>query len=177
MPPGPRGTSGGVRAETVTAIAATVTAIAALFVAVWDNVQTREYNRVSVQPHLVLEFSKHQGDDANEGRLVLRNEGIGPAVIDRIAIELAGPDGARNEYSSWNEARDAIRRDTLLVTGYSDLREGTVLGIERAMDLLEVEQIEPAAGDRVQALINRMSVRIVYSSVWGETYEAGWPEP
>ena len=176
MRPPARGSAGAVRAETVTAIAATVTAIAALFVAVWDNVQTREYNRVSVQPHLVLEFAKYQGDRGNEGRLVLRNEGIGPAVIEAVTIRLASG-GGPIEFASWNEARDEIRRDTLLVTGYSDLLVGTVLGIERSMDLLEVEQLDEASSDRVQALIERLAVRVSYASIWGETYEAGWPEP
>ena len=106
--------SGAVRAETVTAIAATVTAVAALSIAVWDNVQTRSYNRVSVQPHLVIEFAKHQGPTGDSGTLVLRNEGIGPAQIEGITIQLVDREGTARSYGSWNEARSAIRAENLL---------------------------------------------------------------
>lgn len=168
--------SGTVRAETVTAIAATVTAVAALSIAVWDNIQTRSYNRVSVQPHLVIEFAKHQGPTGDSGTLVLRNEGIGPAQIEGITIQLVDREGTPRSYGSWNEARSAIRAENLLVTGYTDLTDSSVLGIERTMELLSV-QSEPEGGseDPVQSLINRLSVTIRYTSVWDAPYQTTWP--
>ena len=170
-------TSGAVRAETVTAIAATVTAVAALSVAVWDNIQTRSYNRVSVQPHLVLEFSKQQAPSLDSGRLVLRNEGIGPALITSVTIQVEDSVGGVQSFESWNEARGAIHTGPLVVSGYSDLTDASAIGIERTIELLNVraETVEDPVTDPIQSLIDRLSVTVQYTSVWGSPYETRWP--
>ncbi|MFW6084068.1 MAG: hypothetical protein ACODAA_02540 [Gemmatimonadota bacterium] len=73
-------------ADAVAAIAATVTAVAALVVAVRDSVQSRAYDRVSVQPILVIDARRATSDATDEGEFVVSNQGVGPAVIRNVRI-------------------------------------------------------------------------------------------
>ncbi len=74
----------------VTAIASIFIAIIALFFSVWQGLQTRKHNKLSVRP--LLKFYPRQSDDSQNGhyRLALVNCGIGPAVIKNVKLLFDG---------------------------------------------------------------------------------------
>lgn len=167
-----------LRADTVTAIAATITAVAALVVTVWDNVQTREYNRLSVVPKLTLVVQRTGADDA---MIKLRNDGVGPAILRRVEIRLVGPDGAETTYASFASAHAELEGYGVQVTGYWDFDAGDALGVDRELTVLKFRSrgLEPLSSDPVQSLINGLSARLSYASIYGDSQEAllNWSVP
>jgi hypothetical protein len=149
-----------LRADTITAIAATITAVAALVVTVWDNVQTREYNRLSVVPKLTLVVQRTGAENAV---INLRNDGVGPAIMRKIEIRLVSPEGVKTSYASFANAHAALEDHGVQVTGYWDFDGG----------------LESASSDPVQSLINGLSARISYESIYGDPQEAllNWSVP
>lgn len=166
--------------ESVTALGAVFTAFVALAVGVWDNVESRRHNRLSVVPHVSLTttLNTSQTDSAHVGLLTVRNEGVGPAIIRSVRIRVRDDDYRDQEFETWGEARGAIERILdVKVTGRAELEDGSVLGTGRQLDLVTVETTGPIPRVRVGdghpfgRLLMRLSVQIHYESVYGDRYE------
>jgi hypothetical protein len=165
-------------ADRITAIAATITAVAALVVTVWDNVQTREHNRLSVVPKLTLVVERSGAQDAV---INLRNDGVGPAILRHVEIRVTSPDGVETSYASFADAHAAFEAHGVQVTGFWDFDSGDALGVDREQVVLKFRSrgLESASSDAVQDLIDALSVRLTYESVYGDPQEAhlNWSEP
>lgn len=74
--------------EVVAALASAIIALCALFLTIWQARQTQRHNKLSVTPFLTTwstqEFTSHHY------RVLLLNNGIGPALIRSFAIEVDG---------------------------------------------------------------------------------------
>lgn len=151
----------------MTAIAATIAALAAVGVAVWDNVQQRRFNRLSVVPRLDYSVQKA---GSTEGSVVLGNEGIGPAEIRSVEIAFCDAEEART-FGSWNEARPGFGAYGLSLTGYSDLRDEDIVGTGRSFEWVRFEvRGEAPGGDPVQRVIDALAFRIEYASIYDDAF-------
>lgn len=166
--------------ESVTALGAVCTAFVALAVGVWDNVESRRHNRLSVIPHLSLTTTLNttQTDSAHVGLLTVRNEGVGPAIIRSLRVRVREDHQPEQEFDSWGEARETIERILdVKVTGRAEVADGTVLGTGRRLDLVTVEttgaipRVGVGEGHPFDRLLERLSVHIHYESVYGDQYE------
>lgn len=164
-----------IRAETVTAIAATFTAMAALAIAVWDNVQTREHNRLSIAPRLTIDMSREN----SVTRLTVRNDGIGPALVDRMIIRFEDS-GRTTETETWEEVGAAVAAAGHSFQSSWLFTPGDAIGIDRSFTLLAVVEDSGGGDGRVTTsqLIGRIGILIEYGSIYGETWTAryNWPE-
>ncbi len=177
----------GVSAERVTAVAAIATALVALAVGIWDNVQTRQHNRLSVIPHLVFVAELGDVDDSGStadiepregGTLSLRNEGVGPAVVDSVSVHVLGPDSTRHTYPSLPEAEEPLEtwHPGVEILGTTEIGSGSVIASGRDVPLLRfaVEEVvlpDTLAGegtDLAVALLERLSMVVHYHSVYGD---------
>lgn len=180
---------GGVSAETVTAVAAIATAVVALAVGVWDNIQTRQHNRLSVIPHLVFvaefgavdeEEGVLEGGSREGATLTLRNEGVGPAVVDSVSVHLLGPDSTRREYATLPEATGPLERTEpgVQILGTTDIGSGSVIAPGREIPLLRFAVDEAAVADTLAgdgtdlafAVLDRLTMVVHYHSVYGDAY-------
>ncbi len=164
-------------AGTVAATAATITAVAALFVAVWENVQSREYNQLSVRPYLMIEASRTTTGDLDLGQLQLTNQGVGPAVIKSLQLRLAD-DPNSGVYENWGDVASLLREQGVRVTGWTDLSPGRPIGVDRELLLLGFEQDVvdgTLQGPSVQDVIEQLHIDIEYEAVYGDAFETGWP--
>ena len=147
----------------------------ALAVGVWENVQMRAHNRLSVTPHLALtaEFHNADADSVGQGIIRVSNEGVGPAVIDRIDVLVTGDDGTQQQFATWGDAR--LLLEDLLDANLArrvELGDGVMLGVDRSHDLAIFEKSLEADESLFPALLDRLDLRISYHSVYGEPYEA-----
>jgi len=173
MPPPRRdGTGRSNRAGTVAAAAATLTAIVAVVIAIWDNVQTRRHNRLSVLPYVVIERVQQDSFGVGRGLITASNEGVGPAILGSLEIRLSLPGGRDTTLNSWAEAAPLIQQEGVQVRGYAEIDSGQALGVQRSDVLLRVQSEPPNAVARIQALFDRLHVRLRYSSVYGDASEA-----
>lgn len=159
--------TGRLSSSNVTAIAATIAALAAVAVSVWDNVQQRRFNQLSVIPRLDYTIQK---SGSVEGAVALSNEGIGPAEIRSVEIAFCDADDT-GAFGSWNQARSRFDAYGLRLTGYSDLKDDDLVGSERSFEWVRFESPDDAPeGDPVQHLIDRLAFRIEYASIYDDTF-------
>lgn len=163
-----------IRADTVTAVAATFTAMAALAIAVWDNVQTREHNRLSVAPRLTIDMSQQNAST----RITVRNDGIGPALVRRMDIRFEGDDGVSLN-QTWGEVAAAFSEAGHSVNASWQFADGDAIGVDGGFTLFGVTRASEAPTSAlVEDLIDRLGVRIEYESIYGDSWTSvyNWPE-
>jgi len=74
--------------DRVTAIATVIIAVTALVVSIWQGIETRKHNRLSVRPHLVF-FTDFSSQDSELG-IFIKNNGVGLAYIKNVEISVNG---------------------------------------------------------------------------------------
>jgi len=74
-------------AQTITAICAVVVAGASLFVSIWTSTATRRRHRLSVRPHLRLDYIPSLDQTA---KVTLVNNGLGTAIIGAVTVCVDG---------------------------------------------------------------------------------------
>ena len=164
--------SGANRASAIAAGAATFTAIVAVVIALWDNVQTRKHNRLTVQPYIVIQRVQHDSSGIGRGEIMLSNEGVGPAILRGLEIRLQLEDGRDTVMTSWGTAAPLIQRRGLLIRGWMEIDSGSALGVQRNGLLLRVQSEGDSASTRIQNLFDALQVRLRYGSVYGDPAEA-----
>jgi hypothetical protein len=163
-------------AATITASAATVTAVVAVLIALWDNVQTRSHNRLSVMPYVVLERTQHDSAGVARGTIEMSNEGVGPAILQRMEIRLADPTGRDTALETWSGAVPILGRYGLRVRGWMEIDSGSALGVQRSAALLRVEAEGDSGRARLQTFLDRARIRLHYNSIYGERQTATFGE-
>ena len=68
--------------DDIPAIASGFIALLALFTTMYQSHLSRKHNRLSVKPHIAL----HSEEDGNTFKIIIRNDGLGPAKIDTLEI-------------------------------------------------------------------------------------------
>lgn len=153
--------------ETVTAIAAVVTALIALAVGVWDNVQTRRHNRLSVVPQLVyrVELSDEQ---PGEMAVWLVNEGIGPALVESIDVRFEGDEPAP---TVWAATVERLAEMGYAVTR-TETRTGFMMGAGREVPVLRFEPLPGADSLSARRVLDGLALESPYASVYGDGFVA-----
>jgi hypothetical protein len=160
-----------LRADTVTAAAAVLVAVAALFVTIWDGIQTRQHNRLTVMPKLSLNLDLESASNRLRATLTLTNNGLGPALFEASAIRFRGARRGDGFYTSWLAFKDSLMAPGLNVTRALDLARDEAIALGRAYVLLAVEADSTTPPDAMYALFENLAVRIRYRSVYGDLQE------
>lgn len=153
---------------------AIITATIALGVGVWENVQMREHNRLSVTPHLQLtaEFRTVEADSVDQGIIRVTNEGVGPAVIDRVEVVVTGPDGEKRHFETWGEARTLLEElYGVALARRVEIGPDVMFGADRTHELAIFEKPTTAETPLFPSLLEHVDLRIAYHSVYGEPFE------
>ncbi|HEX5726542.1 MAG TPA: hypothetical protein VFX98_13795 [Longimicrobiaceae bacterium] len=166
----PRG--GGNLGSTVTAAAATFTAVVALAIALWDNVQTRKHNRLSVLPYVVLQRSHYDSSGLIRGELAMSNEGVGPAILQGLEIGLPTEAGRDTVFTTWGDASPLIRRYGAEIRGWAEVDSGVALGVQRNSMLLRLQAEGDSGAIRINRLLDALRLRLRYASIYGQHAEA-----
>src|SRR5688572_25280527 len=82
---------------TVTAMSAVFIALLALTVTIWQAALTRRHNRLSVRPHLRIDWLVSDEGTDEKVSVVLSNNGLGPAIIKRFQWKIDGKPLARSK--------------------------------------------------------------------------------
>ena len=74
--------------QVISGISTTVIALCALALSIWQGMQTRKHNRLSVMPHLTTKTDR----DVEKGFYSIKviNNGIGPALIEEFLVKVDG---------------------------------------------------------------------------------------
>lgn len=151
--------------EAAAAIAATVIALIALGVSLWQGHLSKQHNRLSVTPHLRIDWHIEDGAPL---RICLRNAGIGPATIRQVAIRANGTTYTNAEPLCVENALAALGIDALNQRVYTP-DPGEFMAVNEEYRLIEFvhPHRDTALTNRAIAALRR-AITVRYESVYGE---------
>lgn len=155
--------------ETAISLSAAVIALCALFVTIWQGVQNRRHNRLSMRPLLHFDFLAKDGIVS----ISLKNTGVGPAVIKKFTVELDGKELYGNEYELLKTIIEEFEIEHLGGELYRPGDTGQGLPVNGTYELLRVDNIEVDSPQYFELMneISRVVFRINYESVYEEKFE------
>ncbi len=156
--------------EKWTAVATVVMAVCALVTSLWQGYTMQQHNKLSLRPYLEFEVNTDPVD-AEHTRLLMyvNNNGLGPAEVTSLKIRL---------------------NDTVLTNAHQvwpalgvDLSKGCfgAGNVGRFYKVDDKQMVIRAADDpcvlnktQLNALLNNISIKLEYRSLYGETFTATW---
>lgn len=153
--------------DTIIAMSAVIIALASLFISVWSTIETRKHNRLSVTPHLKIDYFHKPSEPI---KVILSNNGIGTALINEFLVLLDGASLSNIEAAGLSEA---LPRAGLVGTFYAYTPSGSdALSVGEQVILLlfdtDVPQIEERK--KIMACLSRITFKIHYESMYGDKF-------
>lgn len=148
-----------------------ITAVAAIALGVWDSAQNRRHNRLSVAPYLVCDYSMTATPKATTFIVILSNEGIGPAIIRSVQIQLPEALGG-GSFDEWGPVVAALRARGVDVQNYWNFEADEALGVQKQQELLRAIVAQNNATERMMQDLGSIRVAVKYASVYGDVREA-----
>jgi hypothetical protein len=165
--------------DTVVAISAVVIAVCALAVSIWQGVQNRRHNRLTVRPHVTLAHGLNYFEPIT---VRFSNAGVGPAWVKSFDLRVDGksihpgtPAGLAAAIAQI--ATGDLEYTVTMPTVGEAIRVGETLTFLRFND----SHRTPGLHDRIVEALHRLEPRLRYTSVYGEEFEviqmseADWP--
>src|SRR5687768_12441817 len=155
-----------MRASTI----ATITAVAAIALGIIDSIQTREHNRLSVAPYLVIDYSVAGQRDQTLLIFSVSNEGVGTAIIKSMKVTLPRELGG-GSYPDWTRAVETLRERGVEVQSYWHYEGGEALGVQRGRELMRMALTSDST-KALQPILEKIDIEIVYRSIYHEEFNA-----
>ncbi len=163
------------------AIAAGLSAVAALVsigIAVWQTRVARNHNKNSVRPILVFHTDRAYAAGGMTLTVTVHNKGVGPALIRKTAVFLAGV-----PFDTVESAHDVVPRLVVkLFSGYtphtvkrwSYPNQHVVLSANEVLVLAEVQLVTMTEADyaKWESEQKPMVMLITYESIYGDEFVA-----
>lgn len=108
-------------------------AILALFVSIYEGYEIRKHNRLSLKPY--LDSSKYI-HERNVFKIELRNEGLGPAIVEDFTIYANG-----KQVSSWNKAMQEINMKQF--SQLTNLKKGDIISQGELLTMVKIDTVLP----------------------------------
>ena len=137
-------------------------ALLSMTITVWEGLEFRAHNRLSVKPFLMLDRNiantTNQAGQIIERECTLRlsNRGLGPAVIQSVVIEVAG-----RSFATWEEAFIAAGSDQKITSRFT-FDPGDVIDADYENDLVTLVY--------ERGKTDQLILRIDYSSIYEEDF-------
>jgi len=168
--------------EVLVSLTAMVTAVAAVVVAVvqtelmeQEALMEREHQRLSVMPRVFVYTGSHIGSDEGKFWVGFVNQGIGPAVLERLSVKLGN-----TETHDWNrviaegtDGRVQISGPDRNVNGVisSDVTPGMVIPAGERLEPLRLETT-PELAAILRDFSDSIEVSVCYCSLYRECWHA-----
>lgn len=151
--------------ESAAAVAAAAIGLLALGVSLWQGWVARRHNRLSVTPHLRIDWYIEADSPL---RICLRNAGIGPAVIREVAITTGGTTFTNAQPLCFENALEALGIDALNERVYTP-DPGEFMAVDEEYRLIEfVHPVQDPALALTAIDGLRRAITVRYTSVYGE---------
>jgi hypothetical protein len=166
-------------ADRIVSVSAIVVSLATLLMILYQTILTREEQHVSVMPSLRIGYGFSDTLDVINERIWLKNDGLGPAFIEKIII-IDSTGSYEEDFFSYfkriNRNRNSIRitrlpngtiipknDGTILYSKYSDSSSTVILSnyFEMPYEILRMPTSNP----------NKAVVEIYYKSVYGDRWK------
>jgi hypothetical protein len=161
----------------VMSICALVVSMAALGLGIWEGVETRRHNRLSVTPIVQFERIWVPHEPWPQVGIYMANHGAGVALLDNVTICVDGEPVPSGDLGGFTEAARM-----LIVADHPDFPIKFVTSMRRAIppeDVIHLFGIddEDYTGERVPILrdaLSRIGIHVEYHSIYNDLYEINW---
>ena len=153
-----------------------VIAFSAIGLAIWEGLENRRHNRLTVQPRIGAEIDAGSDGEQEFVRLGIESNGLGPAVMTAFRIYFDGElQDTTDEFgtSRWSAVMEALEleNDSTIRMNAQAFGEGYYLPTGREAIVFEVTRPMRLPGDTVTPplidLLDRLAIQICYCSVYG----------
>lgn len=154
--------------------AAVVVAICALWLTIRSNRDTTKHNKLSVIPRLTTSTSfAKQGDGTYRSlkvRVVLKNVGLGPAVVNSADILLDGLKAKANSFEDVSGLLNKVSPGIQLGGdgSFVKLNKGYAIEVGREVEIAAFQVMEPA--QNLEEELKRFQFLVEYESFYGDPF-------
>lgn len=156
--------------DRITSFAAIIVAVAAIAVSLWQGIDNRRHNRLSVKPKLQIVF---RADPQGDAEIILRNDGLGPASIRNFEVKLDNKLLDKVSLSAIFELVRIMELDSVPFTFDPIVNTTTIRAGDQANILVFKydESIDmPSIVRILREHVNRLDLYIEYESMYGEKF-------
>jgi hypothetical protein len=155
--------------ETIIAIAATITSVCALLITVYQTVLIRDQQLNSVWPYLLANTSI---DEHGKATIQVTNNGVGPAIIEKVTIEYKG-----KPYKSMPDVIQAIAKQLGrgpfdIPWSHNEIYKGFVLPQGQFADWISANDSSDYAIFRLE--LPNIKAVIHYKSIYNEHWRSNY---
>ena len=153
-------------ADTIVSFSAIVIASASIFVAIWQGIENRKHNRLSVRPKLQIMFSV----DKEKFGYKIVNNGLGPATITGKRIFIDDKEISYEGFSGYEELINKLNFNDRHLS-HSAINPGITItaGETRNIILVNIEE-EDNLDTLLPAIYQRIRIEITYESMYNESF-------
>lgn len=138
------------RFDRINSIALLVIAVSALFISIWQGIENRNFNKLSLRPYLKYDFSS-----SDEGLSIgIRNAGQGVAIIKDMKVLIDG-----RPYETWESALAAVSPD-IEILKRAWVNDDEIITPSESLTLVEMTSVD--FGDK------ELKVEITFESIYEE---------
>lgn len=152
---------------------AEIIAVCALVFTAYQAYLSRRHNRLSIIPKLTTSTVGKSEESIGSMAVILANNGLGPAVINTYLVEL---DGIPQEFNDSSEVL-VFMKELVGNIGVDStvtlLNSGHIIAAGESTKVMFISFVdnEGKGSEYVDNLMNRFSLRVSYSSIYGEKFE------
>ncbi len=157
-------------ADNITAIATVFIAVCALGVTLWQGMETRKHNRLSVRPSLVLRITEGKIDAKKpnaEIKFIIANNGSGSAFIKKTIREIDDKKFAEGDSQKYMEALAKIIEDVSTATCH-DISSASIMKPGEEIVLISFEYTSHEK--KIEAL-KKIKLFLEYQSAYEEKFK------
>ncbi len=152
--------------EVYTAIVTVIIAVIALSFSIWQGLETRRHNRLSVRPVLERVLDVKLNDDTLHYMLAIVNQGTGPAIVKKFQFLLNGKTVSCNDYGTYHDilVEEIQKSKGKLIGKIGFIVPDSVIkdGEQRIIWELKFNKEDDVT------LIDRLDLRVEYQSIYEE---------
>ena len=152
-----------------------IIAICALAFSIWQGMQTRKHNKLSVKPHLIT--CSNNNDRKGFYKLVLINNGLGPALINKFLVKLDGKLISEQGRETIENMFKIIfpNLDPEHTLAFFFTKDSSISAKDKQI-ILYIKFLPPFPSRKfVDQALTRFNLEITYSSFYGEQFHLQTP--
>lgn len=152
--------------DKVASFSAVLISLGTLLVFVYQTALIRQDQHMAVYPYLNM---TNQNTGSGQYKFVLKNEGIGPAII--TSVKITSPD--KKVYHDFIQYVDDVFGDDDSVNYFhSNLLEGVMIPEKETVYLIQTGDNKESTGRKLRNLLNadQLKFEIEYQSVYGDKW-------
>ena len=165
------------RVENVTAIATASVALLALAVSLWQGYETRQHNRLSVRPRLVLTYKTAPVPSIKRFGLSVQNRGLGPAILHPLSLMIEDELIGTTDQRAWRKLVRRLGLQESMTLTFNVLKPTTLMqGDEREIFAIDRATSSVEQQNQFFRAFERLNVGLCYCSLYGECWQR-WATP